>query len=183
MTPGFTVSLIFLLVAWFYGRRILVFSLLSFSVSPPGSLQEKGTGAAQRQKHGAQEAASGLHRPAAANAHRHLQGEQAAQQRDADHHLTAAGPGALHRQQLLHERTPKMHGSLARRACGQSRAARHLGDHFLQGLSVSDAERSVPDAQLMMIYGTHQTSQTSSVHGGCGWINCIYQLKCILLIH
>lgn len=95
------------------------------------SLQKEGAGAAQRPQPGAQEAAAGLHRPAAAHTHRHLQGEQAAQQRDADHHFTTARTGALNREQLLHERPPSLCGPLARRTQHQPWAAGHLSHHLL----------------------------------------------------
>lgn len=77
------------------------------------SLQKEGAGAAQRPQPGAQEAAAGLHRPAAAHAHRHLQGKQAAQQRDAAYHFATARTGALNREQLLHECPPSLRGPLA----------------------------------------------------------------------
>ncbi|XP_014071857.1 hepatocyte nuclear factor 6-like isoform X1 [Salmo salar] len=97
-------------------------------------LQAQRAGAAQRLQHGAQKAAAGLHGPAAPHAHRHLQGEQAPVQGDADHHLPAAGPGAQHRQQLLHECPAPLRGPLARRARHQPRPAGHLGHHLLQSL-------------------------------------------------
>lgn len=100
------------------------------------SLQKEGTGAAQRPQPGAQEAAAGLHRPAAAHAHRHLQREQAAQQRDADHHFATTRTGALNREQLLHERTPPLRRPLARRTQHQPWAAWHLSHHLLQGLNI-----------------------------------------------
>lgn len=98
------------------------------------SVQAQGAGAAEGARAAAQEAASGVHRPAAAHAHRHLQGEQAAVQGDAGHHLAAARPGAQHRQQLLHERAASLHeplgGGAGRRPCGPRRRR-----HLLQGLS------------------------------------------------
>lgn len=98
------------------------------------SLQTQRTRATQGPQHSAQEAASGLHRPAAPHTHCHLQGEQAPIQGNADHHLPAAGTGAQHRQQLLHECTPPLRGPLARRPQRQPRAAGHIRHHLLQGL-------------------------------------------------
>lgn len=98
------------------------------------SLQAQRARATQGPQHDAQEAAAGLHRPAAPHTHRHLQGEQASVQGNADHHLAAAGLGAQHSQQLLYECAAPMRGSLARRPQWQPRAAGHVGHHLLQGL-------------------------------------------------
>lgn len=82
----------------------------SLSLSLPTSIrsmQAKGTRPRQeRAGEHDQKASAGVHRCAAADAPRHLQGEQASIQRAAGHHRPAAGPGAGHGQQLLYERTP-----------------------------------------------------------------------------
>lgn len=107
------------------------------------SLQAEGAGAAEGARTAAQEAAPGVHRPAAAYADRHLQGEQAAVQGNAGHHLAAAGPGAQHRQQFLHERAAPLHeplGGGARR--GPRGPRRRL--HLLQGLRRPGPAPSLP---------------------------------------
>lgn len=81
----------------------------------PGSLQAEGAGHRQGAQQHTKEVPAGLHRPAAAHPAGHLQGEQAAVQGDAAHHLAAAGPRAQHSQQLLHERPPPQPGQMDRR--------------------------------------------------------------------
>lgn len=98
------------------------------------SLQAEGAGAAEGARAAAQEAAPGVHRPAAAHADRHLQGEQAAVEGNAGHHLAAARPGAQHRQQFLHERTAPLHEPLGRGARRGPRGPRGRLCHLLQGL-------------------------------------------------
>ncbi|KAM4634640.1 one cut domain family member 2 isoform 2-T2 [Polymixia lowei] len=56
------------------------------------SVQKKGAGHKQGAQQHTKEVAAGLHRPPAAHPAGHLQGEQAALQGDAAHHLPAAGP-------------------------------------------------------------------------------------------
>lgn len=70
-------------------------------------MQKKGAGAEQAgAQPGSKAHAAGLHRSAAPHAAGHLQGEPSPHQGAASHHLTAAGPGALHGEQLLHECPP-----------------------------------------------------------------------------
>lgn len=78
-------------------------------------MQEEGAGHVEGPQQYAKEVAAGLYRPAAAHPAGHLQGEQAAVQRDAAHYLAAAGPRTHHRQQLLHERPPPEPGQMDRR--------------------------------------------------------------------
>lgn len=98
------------------------------------SLQTQRARAAERQEPAAQEAAAGLHGPPAPHPDRHLQGEQAPVQGDADDHLTAAGLGAQHRQQLLHERPPAVYEPLAGGARHQPRGPLFFYKHFLQSM-------------------------------------------------
>lgn len=80
------------------------------------SVQEEGAGAEQAGAQPGPEAhQAGVHGPAAPHAPGHLQGEPPPFQRAAGHHLSAAGPGALHRQQLLHERPPTQPQQVGRR--------------------------------------------------------------------
>lgn len=78
-------------------------------------MQEEGAGHGKGPQQHAKEVAAGLHGPAAAHPAGHLQGEQAAVQGDAAHHLAAAGPRTHHRQQLLHERPPTQRQQVGRR--------------------------------------------------------------------
>lgn len=78
-------------------------------------MQTEGAGHRQGSQQHTKEVAAGLHRPAAAHPAGHLQGEQAAVQGDAAHHLAAAGPRTHHGQQLLHERPPPEPGQMDRR--------------------------------------------------------------------
>lgn len=91
-------------------QTLSFFVPLPLSLSLPTSIrsmQAKGTRPRQeRAGEHDQKASAGVHRCAAADAPRHLQGEQASIQRAAGHHRPAAGPGAGHSQQLLYERTP-----------------------------------------------------------------------------
>lgn len=125
--------------------------------SPPGpsscllpashSLQAQGAGAAEGARTAAQEAAVGVHRPAAAHANRHIQGEQAAVEGDAGHHLAAARPRAQHCQQLLHERAAPLHEPLGRgaRRCPRGPGCRRRRRHnLLQGLRRPHPRRPGP---------------------------------------
>ena len=61
------------------------------------SLQSQGTGTGQSQGAPAQEAATCLHRHPAQNSARHLQGNQAPHERDADDHRKTARARGQHR--------------------------------------------------------------------------------------
>lgn len=97
-------------------------------------MQTQRARAAERQEPAAQEAAAGLHGPPAPHPDRHLQGEQAPIQGDADDHLAAAGLGAQHRQQLLHECPPALHEPLAGGARCQPWSPLFFYKHFLQSM-------------------------------------------------
>lgn len=71
------------------------------------SVQKEGAGTREkRARKRLEETATGFHRCPASDFTCNIQREQASVQRVTNHHLSAAGPGARHRQQLLHERSP-----------------------------------------------------------------------------
>lgn len=67
------------------------------------SMQAQRAGPKQRQRQHTKEIPPGFHRPPATHPSGHLQGEQAAVQGDAAHHLAAAGVGDQHCQQFFYE--------------------------------------------------------------------------------
>ncbi|XP_053479722.1 hepatocyte nuclear factor 6-like isoform X2 [Ictalurus furcatus] len=70
-------------------------------------VQKEGAGTREkRARKRLEETATGFHRCPASDFTCNIQREQASVQRVTNHHLSAAGPGARHRQQLLHERSP-----------------------------------------------------------------------------
>lgn len=110
----------------------------------PGSVQTQRARAQQGQEQFPEEIPPGVHRPPTPNALRHLQGEQAPVQRDADHHFPAAGSGAHDRQQLLHERPAPQPGEVAGRPERRRLIhLRHLHQSVTEGLSAG--HKSPPD--------------------------------------